>query len=100
MNEQRQQAYLNFIRSLLDSPSGEQAEILAANQELLDTGFVQKVEEVAQMCSQHGDEKTANWLQSLTMQLREDLNLDNKVDLQSLSEEEIQKYDQFLMQVI
>jgi hypothetical protein len=100
MNEQRQQAYLNLTRSLLDSPSGEQAEILAANQELLDAGFVQKVEEVAQMCSQHGDEKTANRLQGLGMQLREALNLDNQIDLQSLSEEERQEYDQFLMQVL
>ncbi|MCL6753867.1 tetratricopeptide repeat protein, partial [Nostoc sp. CCCryo 231-06] len=100
MNEQRQQAYLNLIRSLLDSPSGEESEILAANQELLDAGFVQKVEEVAQMCSQHGDERTANRLQSLAMQLKEALNLDNKVDLQSLSEEEIQTYYQFLMEVL
>ncbi|MBD2489953.1 CHAT domain-containing protein [Aulosira sp. FACHB-615] len=100
MNEQRQQAYLNLIRSLLDSSSGEEPEILAANQELLDAGFVQTVEEVAQMCSQHGDEKTANRLQSLAMQLREALNINTKVDSQSLSEEEIQVYFQFLMQVI
>ncbi|MBE8966049.1 tetratricopeptide repeat protein [Nostocales cyanobacterium LEGE 12452] len=100
MNEQRQQVYLNLIRSLLDSPSGEESEILAANQELLDAGFVQKVEEVAQMCSQHGDEKTANWLQGLAMQLREKLNLDTTVDLQSLSEEEIQAYFQFLMEIL
>jgi len=100
MNEQRQQAYLNLIRSLLDSPSGEEAEILAANQELLDAGFVQTIEEVAQMCFQHGDEKTANRLQGLAMQLREALNLDTKVDSQSLSEEEIQAYFQFLMKVI
>jgi len=100
MNEQRQQAYLNLIGSLLDSPSGEESEILAGNQELLDAGFVQKVEEVAQMCSQHGDEKTANLLHSLAMQLGEALNLDNKVDLQSLSEEEIETYYQFLMEVL
>lgn len=100
MNEQRQQAYLNLIRSLLDFPSGEEPNILAANQELLDAGFVQTVEEVAQMCSQHGDENTANSLQGLAMQLREVLNLDTKVDLQSLSEEEIQTYYQFLMEVL
>ncbi|QLE43799.1 CHAT domain-containing protein [Nostoc sp. C052] len=100
MNEQRQQAYLNLIQSLLDAPSGEEPEILAANQELLDAGFVQTVEEVSQMCSQRGDENTANWLQGLAMQLREVLNLDTKVDLQSLSEEEIQTYYQFLMEVL
>jgi CHAT domain-containing protein len=100
MNEKRQQAYLNLIRSLLDSPSGEEPKILAANQELLDVGFLQKVKEVAQMCSQHGDEKTANWLRNLAMQLGEALNLDNKVDLQSLSQEEKQGYFQFLMEVL
>jgi hypothetical protein len=100
MNEQRQQAYLNLIRRLLDAPSGEQAEILAAHQELVDAGLVQMLEEVAQMCSQHGDEKTANWLRNLAMELREAMNLDNEVDLQSLSEEEKQAYFQFLMEVL
>ncbi|EKF01060.1 CHAT domain-containing protein [Tolypothrix sp. LEGE 11397] len=100
MNEQRQQAYLNLIRSLLDAPSSQEPEILAANQELLDAGFVQTVEEVVQMFSQQGDENTANWLQGLAMQLREVLNLDTKVDLQSLSEEEIQTYYQFLIEVL
>jgi CHAT domain-containing protein len=99
MNEQRQQAYLNLIRSLLDSPSGEEAGILGANQDLLDAGFVQTIEEVAQMCSQHGDDKTANRLRNLAMQPREALNLDNELDLQFLSEE-IQAYFQFLMEVI
>ncbi|MBD2495467.1 CHAT domain-containing protein [Nostoc sp. FACHB-280] len=100
MNEQRQQAYLNLIRSLLDAPSGEEPKILATHQDLLDAGLVQKVEEVAQMCSQHGDEKTANRLQNLAMQLREALNLDTQVDLQSLSEEEKQVYLQFLKEVL
>ncbi|MBH8560761.1 CHAT domain-containing protein [Nostoc sp. CENA67] len=100
MNEQRQQTYLNLIRSLLDAPSGKEPEILAAHQDLLDAGLVQKVEEVAQMYSQHGDEKTTNKLQNLAMQLREALNLETQVDLQSLSEEKTEAYFQFLMQVL
>ncbi len=100
MNEERQEAYLNLIQRLLDAPSGEEPEILAAHQDLLDAGLVEKIEEVAQMSSQHGDEKTANWLQSLAMQLREVLNLDTQVDLQSLSEEERQAHFQFLMEVL
>jgi predicted metal-dependent enzyme (double-stranded beta helix superfamily) len=100
MNEQRLKAYYQLIESLLNCTDGEEAEILAANQELLDAGFVQTVEEVAQMCSQHGDENTANWLQNLASYLQKALNLDNEVDLQSLSEEEIQTYYQFLMQVL
>ncbi|WP_155960359.1 hypothetical protein [Fischerella sp. PCC 9605] len=40
MNEQRQQAYLNLIQSLLNCPEGEESEILAANQDLIDAGFL------------------------------------------------------------
>ncbi|MCC5645029.1 tetratricopeptide repeat protein, partial [Nostoc sp. CHAB 5824] len=101
MNEQRQQAYLNLIQHLLNCPTNDEfQETLAANQELVDIGFLQTIEAVAQRFSEQGDETTANWLQGLAMQLGEALNLDNKVDLQSLSEEEIQAYFQFLMQVI
>ncbi len=41
MNEQRLQAYFQLIQNLLDCPSGEEPEILAANRELLDADFVQ-----------------------------------------------------------
>ena len=44
MNEQRQQAYLNLIQQLLDCANGEEAEILAANQDLLDAEFLLMVE--------------------------------------------------------
>jgi hypothetical protein len=38
MNEQRLQAYYQLIKSLLNCTDGEEPEILAANQELLDAG--------------------------------------------------------------
>ncbi|MBW4611946.1 MAG: CHAT domain-containing protein [Desmonostoc vinosum HA7617-LM4] len=48
MNEQRQQAYLNLIQYLLSCRSdGEIQEILAANQNLVDAGLVQKMLEVS-----------------------------------------------------
>ncbi|MDZ8264664.1 MAG: tetratricopeptide repeat protein, partial [Nostoc sp. ChiQUE01b] len=101
MNEQRQQAYLNLIQRLLNCRTNDEfQETLAANQELVDIGFLQAIEAEAQRFSQQGDEKTANWLQGLAMQLGEALNLDNKVDLQSLGEEEIQPYLQFLTEVL
>ena len=43
MNEQRLHAYNQLIQTLLDCPSGEEAEILTANTELLDADFVQVV---------------------------------------------------------
>ncbi|MDJ0619501.1 MAG: CHAT domain-containing protein [Calothrix sp. MO_192.B10] len=100
MNEQRQQAYIQLIQSLLSCPSGEEPEILAANQELIDTGLLQMVEAVAQMLLQEGDENNARWLEGLANYLREGLKQDNEVDWQSLSEEEIQTYLQFLGEVL
>jgi hypothetical protein len=55
MNEQRQQAYLNLIERLLNSPSGEAPQILEANRELLDADFLQMLDAVAQMLSQQGE---------------------------------------------
>jgi len=40
MNEQRQQAYLELIQTLLDCPSGQETEILQGNQELVDAELV------------------------------------------------------------
>jgi hypothetical protein len=48
MNEQRLQAYYQLIESLLNCTDGEEPEILAANQELLDAGFVQTEVQVIQ----------------------------------------------------
>lgn len=44
MNEQRRDAYLNLIQQLLSCPNGEEAEILAANRDLLDAEFLLMVE--------------------------------------------------------
>ncbi|MBE9212846.1 CHAT domain-containing protein [Plectonema cf. radiosum LEGE 06105] len=99
MNEQRQQAYLNLISSLFDFPSAGE-EILTAHQDLLDAGFVHQLEELAQIYSQHGNENTANWLQNLASYLKEVLNLDNQVDLQFLSKEEMETYFQFVGEVL
>ncbi len=40
MSEQRQQAYLSLIQQLLDCANGEEGEILAANQDLVDSDFL------------------------------------------------------------
>ncbi|MEH2321033.1 hypothetical protein [Nostoc sp.] len=101
MNEQRQQAYFKLIQSLLNCHSNNEVEeILAGNQDLLDADFVAAVEAFTEWYTQQGKENTANWLRGLASQLREALNLDNKIDLQSLSEEEIEAYYQFLMEVL
>ncbi len=73
MNEQRLQAYLNLIQNLLNCPSGEEAEILAANQDLLDAGLLEVLVGVAEMQTQEGNENTANWLRNLATLLATNL---------------------------
>ncbi|MGF1934492.1 MAG: hypothetical protein RM347_008830 [Nostoc sp. ChiQUE02] len=69
MNEQRLQVYYQLIKSLLNSPDGEEPEILAANTELLDARFLQVLAAVANHFAQQGEENTANWLRNLATQL-------------------------------
>ncbi|MBW4502820.1 MAG: CHAT domain-containing protein [Scytonema hyalinum WJT4-NPBG1] len=69
MNEKRQQAYINLIQDLLNCPIGKESEILAANRDLLDVGFLQTVEAQAEIALQQGDENTANWLRYLAIQM-------------------------------
>jgi tetratricopeptide (TPR) repeat protein len=99
MNEQRQQAYLNLIERLLNSPSGEEPQILEANRELLDADFLQMLDAEAQRLSQQGNENAANWLRNLAVELGEALSLSSPT-VANLSEEELQAYWQFLMQVL
>jgi CHAT domain-containing protein len=99
MNEQRQQAYLNLIERLLNCPSGEEPEILQANQDLLDADFLQMLEVAAEMKVQQGDENAANWLRNLAIQLREALNLSSPT-AGNISEEDLQAHLQFLVEVL
>ncbi len=75
MNEQRLQAYDQLIENLLNCPSGEEPAILAANTELLDAGFLEVLEAVAENFSQQGEENVANRLSNLANQLSAALNL-------------------------
>ncbi|MBE9094056.1 hypothetical protein IQ252_09095 [Tychonema sp. LEGE 07203] len=65
MNSERQQAYLNLISQLLNSPSGEEAEVLTSHPELLDDGLVAAMLEEADTLREQGKLKTANWLKNL-----------------------------------
>ncbi|MCF2145914.1 tetratricopeptide repeat protein [Desmonostoc muscorum LEGE 12446] len=65
MNEQRHQTYLNLIGSLLDAPSSEEPEILAAHQDLLDAGLVQKMLEIASNLLSQGELDQANRLMNI-----------------------------------
>lgn len=92
MNEQRLQAYNQLIKALLDCPSGEEPEILAANTELLDADFVQLVVAAAEYFAQQGEENTAEWLRNLATQLTPEST--------PITEEDIKTYLQFLLEIL
>jgi hypothetical protein len=92
MNEQRLQAYYQLIERLLSCPNGEEPEILAAHQELLDTEFVQEVVAVAEHFAQEGEENTANRLRNLAAQLTPEAT--------PITEADIETYGQFILEVL
>ncbi|WP_377479826.1 MAG: CHAT domain-containing protein [Microcoleus anatoxicus] len=61
---QRHTAYRNFIQALLNSPSNKAIEIVGANQDLIDSGLVQTMEEVSVELADRGkisNDALANW---------------------------------------
>jgi hypothetical protein len=72
-SEDRSQAYLELIQALLDCPKGSEAEVLAANQSLLDLGLVQVMRQVAAQMAAQGNHQTANFLGNLAAELHHSL---------------------------
>jgi len=69
MDEQRVQAYLSLIQELLDCPSGEENQILSQHPELIDGGFVQLCEQLAEELQSDGQENNAGFLRNLAQQV-------------------------------
>lgn len=63
------EAYVKLIQALLDCPEGEEAEILAAHQELIGPELVGVMKQVASQMAAEGDEKTAKFLDDLATDL-------------------------------
>ncbi|MGV0106047.1 CHAT domain-containing protein [Nostoc sp. DSM 114160] len=94
MNEQRQQAYFNLIQNLLNCRSDDEVqEILAANQDLIDAGLVEKMLEMASNLLRQGELDQANRLMNIAGQ---QLGVSSK--LSSTATE--QEYLDFLKQVL
>ncbi|MDJ0676748.1 MAG: hypothetical protein QNJ36_15445 [Calothrix sp. MO_167.B42] len=69
MNEERLQAYENLIQALLTCPEGEEWDLLQANQELIDSGFIQAIEQVAIEKEKTGENDAANFLRDVLAEL-------------------------------
>jgi hypothetical protein len=71
--DDKSQAYLNLIQALLDCPKGSEAEILAANQGLIDPRLVQMMQQVATQMASQGDREAAVYLSNLAAELGQSL---------------------------
>ena len=61
-------AYVELIQALLSCPEGNESEILAANQDLIDPELIRVMNQVASQMTQE-DSETANYLYSLAAEL-------------------------------
>ncbi len=75
MNKNRLPAYLKLIEVLLECPSGEEAEILFANRDLMDADLLQVMTQVAKDLEQRGYNNNAAFLTDLATQLAQALKL-------------------------
>jgi CHAT domain-containing protein len=72
---QRQKAYFKLIKQLLNCPSGREMKILRKHAHLVDAGFVETLEMVAQIRVNQGDIRSAYFLRNLADWLVEELEL-------------------------
>ncbi|MGE5659078.1 MAG: hypothetical protein ACM37W_20995, partial [Actinomycetota bacterium] len=94
MNEERIQAYLNLIQQLLTCPSGEENQILNQSFDLVDGGFVQVCELVAQQLQ---EENQAGFLRNLAQQVGEYLNASGGEGRETKGNATEEEYLNFLM---
>ncbi|MBD2195776.1 MULTISPECIES: CHAT domain-containing protein [Calothrix] len=72
---QRQKAYFRLIKQLLNCPHGREMKIFRKHAHLVDAGFVETLEMVAQIRFNQGDIRSAYFLRNLAHWLVEELEL-------------------------
>jgi tetratricopeptide (TPR) repeat protein len=75
MDEQRIQAYLQLIYSLLNCPHGQEIELLEANSDLVDGGLLKCMALVAADLAEKGNQNATDWLLNFASQLAEALGI-------------------------
>jgi hypothetical protein len=63
------QAYLEFIKALLDCPEGAEGDLLAAHEALIGPGLVHYMQQVAAQLATNGDSDSANYLYTWATEL-------------------------------
>ncbi|MEA5498447.1 CHAT domain-containing protein [Limnoraphis robusta Tam1] len=92
MDENRVQAYVRLIKDLLKCDSGEEAQILQANSELVDAGLVAVMQQVAEQMAAEENENIAGWLRNMASEIAQMLGIRISATPQD--------YLQFLMEVL
>lgn len=70
-NDGKTRAYLELIQALLRCPKGSELEILEVNQDLIDSGLIQMMRQMAAQTAEQGDRETANFLNNLATQIEQ-----------------------------
>jgi tetratricopeptide (TPR) repeat protein len=95
INEERRNAYYQLIDALLTCPSCEESVVLQANQDLVDAGLLQTMEEAARQLAERGDEKVASWLRNFAAQLAAvKVNLSMWIELKAEAERLLKQGDE------
>ncbi len=75
MSEERQSLYFNLIDQLLRCPNGQEPEVLESQPELIDSGLVQTMLQVATMFAHEGNQDGAKFLFFIGRELAKQLGL-------------------------
>ncbi|WP_445249049.1 hypothetical protein [Microcoleus sp. OTE_8_concoct_300] len=100
MEENRAQAYLQLIHTLLNCPNGEEPQILQDNSELLDRGFLETCELVASTLAEQGGDNGANFLRNLASQLWQLIDSNDDGDNKNSAGENFQEYANFFLELL
>ena len=87
MTDERQTQYFNLIDELLQCPNGQEPEVLEAKPELIDSGLVQAMLQVATMFAHQGNQDGAQFLFFVAKQLAKELGLYPEVSDQVVTQE-------------
>ena len=72
-SDEKSQAYLKLIQSLLDCPSGSEVDILAANEQLIDGSLVKMMKQVATQMAARDEAEAARFLSNLAAEIGRNL---------------------------
>ncbi|MEG4800651.1 CHAT domain-containing protein [Microcoleus sp. ARI1-B5] len=99
-NADRNSVYLQLINALLSCRNGEEEQLLQANSQLLDAGFLQACEAVAATLAEEGEENGASFLRNLASQVGEFLGMNLRGDSDKSEGESPQEYSRFILELL